>query len=367
MKKKILFCASTVSHIMNFHLPYLRAFHEKGYEIWVAANEHKPIPYADSVVALPIQKKFTSFQNIVAIFKVRKLIKSQNFNVISTHTTLASAIVRTAVLLLHNKPKVFCTVHGYLFNENDGLKKWFYLMPEKIFSSVTSVLMVMNHEDYEIAQKHKLYQDKLYYINGMGIDLTKFSPATQEERDSARKVIGIPKSDFVYVYAAEFSKRKNQQFLIRAFAEICKQNPQMKLLLAGSGVLLNHCKELARGLGAEQQIRFLGYVEDMQELYAACDVCVSVSLCEGMPFNIMEAIACGLPVIASDIKGHRELLKNSKLGTFFSSAEDLQKKLIAFSEKQECLPDANAMSKAQDYSLETVKKDILNIYLANCN
>lgn len=360
MGKKILFCASTVSHIMNFHLPYLQAFHEKGYEVWVATNEQKPIPYADFVVALPIQKKFTSIQNIKAIFEVKKLMKAQNFDIVSTHTTLASAIIRMAVLLLHNKPKVFCTVHGYLFNENDGLKKWFYLLPEKICAPITSVLMVMNHEDYGIAQKHKLYRDKLYYINGMGIDLTKFKPATPEERVFARKAIGLSKDDFVYVYAAEFSKRKNQEYLIRAFAESCKGNPQMKLLLAGNGTLLNHCKKLAHQLGTGQQIRFLGYVYDMQQLYAACNVCVSTSLCEGLPFNILEAMACGLPVFASDIKGHRELVEDNKMLFRLESSVMLERQLLTVFKHSENLAEKHNLSR---FGIKTILPQFLQIYL----
>lgn len=360
MSRKILFCASTVSHIMNFHLPYLQAFHEKGYEVWVAVNEQSPIPYADSVVALPIQKSLASFQNIKAIFKVKKIMEVQNFDILSTHTTLASAIARVAVLLLRKKPRVFCTVHGYLFNENCGIKKWLYLLPEKICASVTNILMVMNHEDYEIAKKHKLYKDKLYYINGMGIDLTKFKPATPEERISARKTIGILKDDFVYAYAAEFSKRKNQQFLIRAFAEVCRENPRMKLLLAGSGALLNHCKELVHQLQADHRIHFLGYVKDMRQLYAACDVCVSTSLCEGLPFNIMEAMVCGLPVIASDIKGHRELVEDKKMLFRLEDSAVLERQLLTVMKHREHFAEKRNFSQ---FGIETVLPQFLQIYL----
>ena len=170
-----------------------------GYEVWVAADRQAEVPYADHVVALPIQKKMTSPQNIRAVFEARGLIKAQKFDLISTHTTLASAIVRAAVLFLHRRPAVFCTVHGYLFHETDGVKKWFYLLAEKLCAPVTNVLIVMNHEDYDIASKHKLYKDKLYYINGMGIDLARFKPATQEERNSARIAIGISEDDFVEI------------------------------------------------------------------------------------------------------------------------------------------------------------------------
>ncbi len=324
MPKKILYCASTVSHIMNFHLPYLKAFHEKGYDVWVTANEQKPVPYADHVVALPFCKKMTSIRNIRAVHMAHKLIREEKFDIVSTHTMLASAVIRAAILPLRHRPKVFCTVHGYLFNESDGLKKWKYLFPEKICARVTDVLMVMNHEDFAIAEKHKLYHGKLHYINGMGIDLTKFPPITDEERTAARAVYDLAETDIAYVYAAEFSKRKNQSFLIRAFAESCKNDSHLKLFLAGEGALLNSCKDLTKKLSISNQVFFPGYINHIRDLYAACDVCVSTSLCEGLPFNVMEAMACGLPVIASNIKGHRELVLDGKYGLIFQNFEELK-------------------------------------------
>lgn len=366
--KKILFAASTLSHIQNFHLPYLQEFHNREYEVWVAANSSGAVPYADHVIALPFAKSLLSFQNIKAIFLARRLLKEQNFNIVSTHTALASAIIRAAILPLHKRPKVFCTVHGYLFSENDGLKKWIYLLPEKICARVTNVLMVMNHEDYEIAKRHKLYKEKLAYINGMGIDLKKFTPATQEEKRSIRKKMGIPEDDFLFVYAAEFSKRKNQAFLIRSFSEVCQEYPNMKLLLAGKGALLGECRELIRQLHKEDQISFLGYVSDMRELYAACDACVSTSKIEGLPFNIMEAMACGLPVIASDIKGHQELVKDGKTGLLYKSGNSvgLQDKIKIICENQDFKMRAEEKIRVQlePYELHQVFKQIMKVYAA---
>lgn len=364
--KKILFAASTLSHIKNFHLPYLQEFHNRGYEVWVAANSSESIPYADHVVALPFAKSLLSFQNIKAIFLARNLLKKQNFDTVSTHTALASAVVRAAILMLHKKPKVFCTIHGYLFQENDGLKKWIYLLPEKICARVTDVLMVMNHEDYEIAERHHLYKEKLAYINGMGIDLEKFVPATDEEKQTIRKKMGVAENDFLFVYAAEFSKRKNQAFLIRSFAEVCQEYPNMKLLLAGNGVLLEECKELVHQLHKEEQIIFLGYVSNMRDLYVACDACVSTSNIEGLPFNIMEAMACGLPVVASDIKGHRELLKDGNTGILYKcgNSVELQEKIRTIFENHSLTIKAkeNIKTKVEPYRLQQVFKQIMKIY-----
>ncbi len=100
--KKVLFCASTLSHLMNFHLPYLQDFRDQGYEVWTLAGGGKArfIPYAHHQEDLPIRKRFFSPKNLLAILKVRRLLLRENFDCISTHTTLASAVVRAAVLLL---------------------------------------------------------------------------------------------------------------------------------------------------------------------------------------------------------------------------------------------------------------------------
>lgn len=364
MNKKILYCASTISHIVNFHLPYLKAFHEAGYEVWVGANEQKLVPYADHVVALPFCKKMTSIQNIRAVHMAHKLIREEKFDIVSTHTMLASAVIRAAILPLHHRPKVFCTVHGYLFNESDGLKKWKYLLPEKICARVTDVLMVMNHEDFAIAEKHKLYHGKLHYINGMGIDLTKFSPITKEERTAARAAYDLAETDIAYVYAAEFSKRKNQSFLIRAFAESCKNNSHLKLFLAGEGTLLNSYKNLTRQLGISNQVFFLGYVNNIRELYAACDACVSTSLCEGLPFNILEAMACGLPVIASNIKGHRELMLDEKYGLLFKNFAELKGSIERISQDTTLKTSLRKMEsqRLEEFALPVVFDDIIGQY-----
>ncbi|MVB10861.1 putative glycosyltransferase EpsD [Caprobacter fermentans] len=329
MTQKILYCASTLSHIRNFHLPYLRAFHEMGYEVWVAADQAASVPYADRVVALPMQKKFLSPGNLSAVLKARKLIRTQRFDLVSTHTELASAIVRAGILLLRKRPKVVCTVHGYLFQENDGLKKWKYLIPEKLCARVTDVLMVMNHEDERIALRHKLYRHKLAYIHGMGIDLSRFKPVAPEEKLLLRRKAGISTNDFVFLYGAEFSERKNQEFLIRAFAKMCGGCPNVKLFLAGDGALLGRCQTLVHSLSCETKIYFLGHVSDMSKLYPACDICVSSSRIEGLPFNIMEALACGLPVLATNIKGHRELVREDRNGMLYRKDDetDLMKKM----------------------------------------
>lgn len=310
--KKVLFCASTASHINNFHLPYLKAFHNNGYEVHVAVNEKVPIKWADKVFALPFYKSLLSIKNILAMFQARKLLKKYHYEKVITNTTLAGVIVRVAALLLKSRPRIYHIVHGYIFNADSGIKKYFYLIPERIAAMVSNVVMVMNHEDYEMAQKYRLFKDKLCYIDGMGVDPARFKIVSPKEKIAYKKQLGFKEDDFLFVYVAEFSKRKNQKMLINAFAK-CKLE-KAHLLLAGDGKLLDECKRLVNNLGQTERIHFLGYVKDVPSLYCACDCAVSTSKAEGLPFNIIEAMGCGLPVIASDIKGHRELVEDKVNG-----------------------------------------------------
>ena len=96
----------------------------------------------------------------------------------------------------------------------------------------------------------------------------------------------------------------------------------MQTLLAGNGPLLEECKRTCRSSWAlKKMVDFLGYRNDIESLLKICDVAVASSLREGLPVNIMEAMACGLPIIASENRGHRELVKNNKNGWIIAPAK----------------------------------------------
>lgn len=413
--KKMLFTASTMSHIENFHRPYINAFEEMGWKV--------------DAVALPISKSFFSIKNLVAINYTRKLLKEGGYDIVSSQSTLAGIVTRLGVMLAgksrlskrcsspRHQLKVFHTAHGYLFHDDKNLKKWAYLLPEILCSRVTDVLMVMNHEDLDIARKYKLCRDpeNIHYINGMGIDLSRFQTTdgeplkcTKEQKES----FGITEDDFVFVYAAEFSKRKNHELLLRGFAEAVKQVGQepncaasdtqksigkgiltnepllpsaeadsaltapngeavsdkkknLKLVLAGDGVLFEEMKTLAANLGIRDRVVFLGYVKNIQELYPCCDAAVSTSKIEGLPFNIMEAMACGLPVVASDIKGHRELVEHGVNGFLFESGDQygLSMLISRLFSSSHCAHIRNSpRGSVLLFSLNQTKPVIMNIY-----
>ena len=366
-QKKILYCASTISHLQNFHQPYIKALGEKGYQITVCAPQQKPIVGAAAYAVIPFCKTMTSPENIKNVLRIYWLLRTENFTAVSVHTSLAAAVVRAAVLLLPKKkrPKVFYTCHGYLFHEQDGWRKWKYLLPEKICAGVTDVLLVMNQTDKILAEKYRLYRHSLISIPGMGVDFSRFDIA--ETKSGLRQRYGIAQQAVVFVFAGEFSGRKNQQQLIAAFARVSKQMPQAKLILAGEGVLLDACKAQVQQLKLENRILFPGQVADMPALYHCSDVCVSASKIEGLPFNIMEAMYCNLPCIVSNIKGHADLIKRGKTGYLYETEIELAAYMVQLYKHVELRQQMGqtAHHAVQQYGLDVVQPQVMQVYEEN--
>lgn len=320
--KKILFAASTLSHIENFHIPYLEQLKEYGYTVHVMGktNNKSDISCADKIISIPFEKNMFSLKNFSFAFKISKIIQAEKYDIISIHTSLAAFFVRVGIMLCSKKPRlVINTVHGYLFDSNtSSFKRNIMILAEKCTKCVTDILIVMNSEDYSIAKKNKLYKKNLFLVNGMGIDLARFPSVSYENKILLRLKLNYDENDFILIYVAEFSKRKNQKFLLDSVNHLIKGGfKNIKLLLLGDGQFFNDLKSYASELNISDNVIFVGYTKDTKKYYQISDICVSSSRIEGLPFNIMEAMSVGLPVVASKVKGHTDLIIPNENGFLF--------------------------------------------------
>lgn len=374
--KKILFAASTLSHIENFHIPYLKYFKDNDFEVHIMGkgNNKSPIPYVDKVIPINFEKNMFSLKNFISAFKISKLIKKEKYSTISTHTILASFFTRLGIMLsLKKHPLLINTIHGYLFDENSNfIKKVIMIVAEKFVRPVTDTILVMNSTDYEIAKKYNLYKKNLYSINGMGINASKFPFSTEENKSYLREKYNIPKDDFLLIYVAEFSKRKNQKFLIESLKGLISEGyNNVKLLLLGDGVLLDDMKQYSKTLGIEDNIIFKGYIKEVCNYYQISDICVSSSRIEGLPFNIMEAMSTGLPVIASKIKGHIDLVNPEENGFLYeyNNINEFCNHVKVLYNDRNLLNNMKISSHdlSKNYSLESVFTEITRIMINEIN
>ena len=311
--KKILICASRISHIINFHLPYIEYFRNKNYRVDIAVEGKTDNSMIDNCYDMKFTKNPFSPDNLKTIRLLKKIMSENDYDIIYSNSTLAGAASRMAVKSLKNKPYFVHISHGYMFGENDGLKSKLYLLAEKLTEKVTDSLVVMNSEDLALAEKYHLAKN-IHYINGMGLIPENFPEISDTEKITIRKNLGVSDDMKMLLCVGEFSKRKNQTAVIEAFNMLLKKHKNIMLVFAGDGGMLENCRQLSHKYELDTNIRFLGQVHDIYKLYRCSDILVTASKMEGLPFNVMEALYCHLPVVVTAIKGHSDLIMHGKNG-----------------------------------------------------
>lgn len=364
MEHRLLYTASTFSHIVNFHLPYIQEFRRMGWQVDIACGgTPMGVPEASRTLHIPFEKSMTSPRNLKAVRMLRQIFREESYAAVLCHTALAAFFTRMALRGLASRPAVICVVHGYLFDdETPAFKRTLLTSAERLAAPVTDLLLTMNRWDLEFAQTCRLGK-RVVPIPGMGVDFTRFQPADAEAGAALRAEWGFDQDDFLLVYGAEFSARKSQEVLLKALTRLPEQ---VGLLLPGDGALRTSCMELAARLGLEKRVAFPGQVSNMPVWYAAADGAISASRSEGLPFNIMEAMCRGLPIVASAVKGHTDLIEDGVSGLLYPYGD-----AEACAEKIHTLLTDDSFSKhlgaaaaraAAAYALPVVLPQVMDVY-----
>lgn len=315
---KVLFVATVVkTHITEFHIPYLRLFKEMGWETAVAArNDYEDpadcvIPFCDVFYNIPFERNPFKSGNLKAYRELKRLINDGQFDIIHCHTPVGAALTRIAAGKSRRKgTKVFYTAHGFHFCKGAPLKNWLLFYPvERLLAHRTDVLLTINKEDYSRARKFKA--GKIAYVPGVGLDVDKFANLTID-RSAKRKELGLSDDDYIILSVGELTRNKNHEVVIKALAELKNGGnlDNIHYVVCGSGGLAGELKQLVNELGLSGNVHFLGYRQDVDEIYAVADLFVFMSYREGLPVALMEAMASALPVICSGIRGNIDLIKS---------------------------------------------------------
>lgn len=368
--KKILFVANTYKHLRSFHIPYIEWLHKAGYRVDVIANNREQdIPFASHCFDWCLTRSPYSPQNIKAYYALKKLIEQEAYDLIHCHTATASAITRMAARRLRAKGecKVVYTAHGFhFFNGSPRHYWWFYYPIEKYLSAFTDGIVLINNEDYELVTNHGFSNTHTFFLNGIGVNSSKFSRVSEAQKASLRRKNGYTPQQFLLIFVGEYIPRKNHTFIIDALPALSRQIPEVKVLFAGRGALMEEMKHYAQTAGVDHYIDFLGVRWDLEEVYPMCDIGISSSKQEGLAIAIAEEMLCGLPVVASNVRGHRELVLPGETGYLFepNNIHDFVNHVVDLyqhPERKERLGN-NAYEHIQDFKIETSLKQMAQIY-----
>ena len=375
-KKKVLFVATVVkTHIMQFHLPYLKMFQEMGWETAVAArNDYEDpadcqIPYCDRYYDIPFERLPWKKGNLRAYRMLKAIIDQEHYDLIHCHTPVGAMTARLAARAARRKgTKVIYTAHGFHFFRGAPVANWLLFYPvEWVLSFCTDVLITINQEDYARAKGH-LHAKRVEYVPGVGIDTARFRENTVDRREKRRE-LGCADGDFLILTVAEMTANKNHITILKALA-LLKNEPMFANLhywICGRGETWQSLENSARELGIASHIHFLGYRNDAPELYPCCDLFAFMPYREGLSVALMEAMASGAPIVCTQIRGNRDLITDGVSGVFVENSPqalaEAIRALYADPQRREAL-GRGAREAVQAFDAEAVYRQMKEIYLS---
>ncbi len=283
-----------------------------------AAAMHGRGVYWDRLSALGVPLHSLSFHHKVPLYVPRLawLCLTRRYDVVHTHL-LASNVIAKPVA-------TFCGVRVRINHDhcNDRLadpRKW-TLPADRITNRFSTHVIAVSESTRNFLVEHEgVPQGRVTTIHN-GIDLETYRPRP-EQRAAAREKISLPVGAFVVGGIGRLTFQKNFALFLDVASGIVRSHPNAVFVIAGTGEDEPTLRNQAARLGLGERVRFLGYVGDMPALWPALDGLLLTSRYEGLPITILEAMACGVPIVASNLDGMREILRDGENATLVPPGE----------------------------------------------
>ena len=251
--------------------------------------------------------KLNTYHNPLKLQKLAVLLRRHRADIVHTHGYYGSTFGRLAAIIAKT-PVIIAHVH----TSYAGLKRR-HLFIERILSFYTDKIICLSQREIEQYLQAGIGRRDQYEFVYNGLDVAAFSD-TKCDRGPMREALGLSSDDRACVTVGRLVPVKGHRFLLEALAEARKVHPNLKLLCVGDGPLEPSLRAQVGQLGLSEHVRFLGFREDVPQILHACDLFVLASLNEGFGLVLLEAMACGLPVIATSVGGVPEIVAHESTG-----------------------------------------------------
>lgn len=345
--KKALLVTRVSGFIPQFEMNNVKILKEMGYEIHYASN-FKTVVYGKDNKRLKgtgikchqvdFVRSPLSIDVVKSYKQMKAILMKEKFDIIHCHMPMSGVIARIAAQRVYNitgrRVPVIYTAHGFHFYTGAPFSNWIYYPIERYLARFTDKLILINKEDYKRALKFKV-RGSVEHTMGIGIVLEKFKGyekgCNKEYTDSKnihcdneniiqhkyrerniREKYNISFNNHIIISVGELTKRKNNILVIEAMAKL--KDLDVTYIICGTGPLEQNLKKNVIELGLEKKVIFAGYVNNVPEMLMQSDCFIFPSLQEGLPVAAMEAMAVGLPIIASKIRGITDLIEQGKGG-----------------------------------------------------
>lgn len=323
MEQRIGILTTTSMALRYLLLGRLRALREAGWQVTGICGDSQQLTEVERagfhVDVIPMVRELHPLKDSVSLVALTRYFRKNRFDVLATHTPKAGLLGPLAAKLA-GIPLILHTAHGLLFHDQmPSRQREAGRLAERWTALFADHLLFQSREDWTVALELRLKKPERLHWVGNGIDLERFNlDGTEPARTHVRAELGLHQTQTVIGTVGRLVWEKGYRELFAAAETLCRHHPEIRFLVVGpaeegqqrDAVPEEEIKKLAR----RGYITFAGHRDDMPELYAAMDLFVLASYREGIPRALMEAMAMGLPVIATNIRGVRELVEDRVSG-----------------------------------------------------
>jgi len=302
----------TVSKLL---LPLIDRLDGEGYEVHIACSNGDGVPELRErgyiVHTIGIERRIKPLSNLRSLWRLYRLMKHERFDIVHVHTPVAAVLGRLAARAAR-VPVVIYTAHGFYFHDGmSPLVRRLVITLEKALGRMTDMVFTQSGEDAAIALKEGICREENLLCIGNGVDVDRFTP--QASPDGVRGKLGLSEHDKVIGFVGRIVSEKGVLELIEAIPLVLKKVPSARLIIVGDTLASDRDGQAKKAVSRllechslDSRVLFTGLIENVPEVMSAIDVFVLPSHREGMPRTIIEAMASGKPVVATNIRGSRE-------------------------------------------------------------
>ncbi len=308
MPIRLLLVARPAAGGMATHLRALcRQLASDGYAITVAAPRDTWLPTEVAHVPLAIADRLSPHRDLVTVCRLQNLMRSGRFDLVHVHG-LKAALLTGLVCKRRGGPPSVVTLHNALPRPGP---RWREMILRRVLTSPEAVIVVSQAQERDIRRRGLIDSAQLVTIpNGIAMPSPSFY---RNDRKALRAKFNVASDECLVITVARLLVAKGIADLIEA-AHALRGNPSLRFFVVGSGPDLSEFTARASALDVNERLIFLGYRNDVPDLLQAADLFVLPSHSEGTPLSILEAMAAGCAVVATDVGGIPEIVEHGKTG-----------------------------------------------------
>lgn len=303
----------TAYHLLR---PLGIALRDAGYEVTFCCSPGEGLDLLEKegfeVAPVPISRSYNIFHHLLSFVRLIRLLRRRRFTVVHVHTPVAGLIGRIAARIA-GVPVIVYTAHGFYFHEGmKGVVRKLFVLLERFGGMLSDLIFVQSEEDWNEALRERVAPGRKLVHIGNGVDPSLFGPEIYSvERKNLRRELDIGDGP-VLGFVGRIVREKGAIEFVRAAASVKALYPSARFVMVGAPLesdrddCWGEVNRLRVELGLGSDLVLAGYRKDVPVILTLFDAFVFPSYREGMPRALLEAMATGLPVVATDIRGCRE-------------------------------------------------------------